>query len=180
MFSRSLGRAEGGRGTDKKVKKLLSIKQKPAHFRSPEQWHNDTSPQINEVFRPRRKGSPALLELGMTMSFQTQGARAAKLKSMKLQASKWETIFPTTTDILVVTPYHPPAPDCTVWSAAAPSWTDKLTLSKLIVTESHSEGLTDLFVNPRRAIISWQHWRFWPRYLLTRIWIINFKLWEEY
>ena len=55
------------------------------------------------------------------MSFQTQGARAAKLKSMKLQASKWETIFPATTDILVVTPYHPPAPDCTVWSAAAPS-----------------------------------------------------------
>ena len=56
------------------------------------------------------------------MSFQTQGARAAKLKSMKLQASKWETIFPATSDILVVTPsYHPPAPDCTVWTAAAPS-----------------------------------------------------------
>ena len=115
------------------------------------------------------------------MSFQTQGARAAKLKSMKLQASKWETIFPATSDILVVTPYHPPALDCTVWSAAAPSWTDKLTLSKLIVNESHSEGLTDLFVNPRRATRSWQHWRFWPRYLLTRIWIIiNFKVWGEY
>ena len=91
-------------GQTKKSKSWLSIKQKPAHFRSPEQWHNDTSPQINEVFRPRRKGSPGLLDQGMTMSFQTQGARAAKLKSMKLQASKWETIFPATSDILNLPP----------------------------------------------------------------------------
>ena len=91
----------GGRGADKKVKKLAVHKTKAPHFRS---QNNDTSPQINEVFRPRRKGSPGLLDQGMTMSFQTQGARAAKLKSMKLQASKWETIFPATSDILNLPP----------------------------------------------------------------------------
>ena len=46
MFSRSLGRAEGGRGTDKKVKKLLSIKQKPRTLPVPRtmtQWHLTTN-----------------------------------------------------------------------------------------------------------------------------------------
>ena len=91
-------------GQTKKSKSWLSIKQKPRTLpvaRTMTQWHLAT----NQWSLPAaEKRSPALLELGMTMSFQTQGARAAKLKSMKLQASKWETIFPATSDILNLPP----------------------------------------------------------------------------